>query len=152
MAWHLLERPSPNIKPKQKDTTGATRLFMASKTKAWYVIEGDSGRRIAAFVDAKGSCSCRLYALDTGRFVRKSRADGSFGAVFAALMREGFEFRPPYRLIWLRRKSRVCRARLCAPRKWQVNASHPQTDDQKVPRPRMIADDQQRMPSRAARM
>jgi len=96
VAWHLLERPSPNIKPKQKDTTGATRLFMASKTKAWYVIEGDSGRLIAAFVDAKGSCSCRLYALDTGRFVRKSRADGSFGAVFAALMREGFEFSPPY--------------------------------------------------------
>ena len=81
---------------RQEHATGASRVFMPGKTKAWYVIAGDSGRLIAAFVDAKDACSCRLYALDTGRFIRKSRADGSFRVVFAAPMRDGLAFSPPY--------------------------------------------------------
>ena len=71
-------------------------MSQPGKTKAWYVIEGDSGKLIAAFVDAKGGCSYRLYSLNDGRFIRKSRADGSFRTAFAALMRDGIEFTPPF--------------------------------------------------------
>jgi hypothetical protein len=94
--WHLLDRPVPAREPRQEPATKGGRVITPGKTKAWYVIRGDAGRLIAAFVDAKGACSYRLYAFDTGRFIRKSRADGSFRSVFTSLMRAGVEFSPPY--------------------------------------------------------
>ena len=92
--WHLLERPIPAS--RQEPATKGSHVFMPGKTKAWYVIRGDAGRLIAAFVDAKRACSYRLYAFDSGRLIRKSRADGSFRSVFASLMSAGVEFTPPY--------------------------------------------------------
>jgi len=48
-------------------------------------------------VDAKGGCSCRLYASDAGRFLRKSgQQKASFRDVFADVIRDGVEFVPPY--------------------------------------------------------
>jgi hypothetical protein len=94
--WHLLERPAPQQQETQQDSTRASRASSPSKTNGWYVIDGDSGKLISAFVDAKGACSCRLYRFDDGRYIRKSRADGSFHNAFAALMRDGLEFTPPF--------------------------------------------------------
>lgn len=94
--WHLLERPAPQRQERKQHSTDAPRVSLPGKTKAWYVIEGDSGKLIAAFVDAKGACSYRLYSLNNGRFIRKSRADGSFRAVYAGLVRDGIEFTPPF--------------------------------------------------------
>jgi hypothetical protein len=93
--WHLLERPARQQSAEQHPTE-ARRASKPGKAKAWYVVEGDAGKLIAAFVDAKGACSCRLYAWDSGRFIRKSGDKGSFRIVFAALMRTGIEFIPPF--------------------------------------------------------
>lgn len=93
--WHLLERPAPQEKTEQHSTE-ARRASKPGNTKAWYVVEGDAGALVAAFVDAKSACSSRLYSLENGRFIRKSRADGSFRSVFAALIRAGLEFTPPF--------------------------------------------------------
>jgi hypothetical protein len=52
---------------------------------------------ITALVDAKGSCSCRLYDALTGCFIRKlPNAHGSFRAAFAHVTRGGKEFQPSY--------------------------------------------------------
>jgi hypothetical protein len=61
-------------------------IYSTGKTKAWSVLEGDSGGLIAAFVDAKGACSCRFCRFENGGFIRKSRADGPFRTAFAALI------------------------------------------------------------------
>lgn len=93
--WHLMERPAPQRQERQPRSNDATRVSQPGRTKAWYVIEGDGGKLIAAFVDAKGACSCRLYSFDR-RFIRRSGNRGSFRTAFAALMRGGIAFTPPY--------------------------------------------------------
>jgi hypothetical protein len=63
----------------------------------WCVLDQHGKRLIAAFVDAKGSCSCRIYDYDTGRFVRRHpNACGSFRKVFANIITAGKEFTPPF--------------------------------------------------------
>ena len=93
--WHLLERPAPQRNAAERRTE-AGRASSPGKGKAWYVVEGDAGKLIAAFVDAKGACSSRLYSLENGGFIRKSRSDGSFRVAFAPLMRNGIQFTPPF--------------------------------------------------------
>jgi hypothetical protein len=52
-------------------------------------LEGDSGSLIAAFVDIKGACSWRFYRFESGSFIRKSRADGSFRTAFTRTHSQG---------------------------------------------------------------
>jgi hypothetical protein len=52
---------------------------------------------IAAFVEAKGSCSCRQCDALTDGFLRKlPNGYGSFRSAFAHVVRDGKEIRPPY--------------------------------------------------------
>jgi hypothetical protein len=53
----------------------------------------------------KDHASCQLYAYHSGHFIRKSDGRGSFQKVFAALLRGGTEFRPPYRRPDVERKA-----------------------------------------------
>ncbi len=91
--WHLLERPAPNPAPRAATGSTRNRVSAPGKRKAWYVLQGDSGRLIAAFVDAKGAYSCRLYRrqfrqeITRGRLIphRLRRADSRWFGIQAAL-------------------------------------------------------------------
>jgi hypothetical protein len=93
--WHLLERgvrsETPNFSqssPERKRSIGRNR--------AWCVVNEGERPNILAFVDAKGSCSCRVFDYDTGRFVRRyANQRGSFRNAFASLLANGAEFLPP---------------------------------------------------------
>ena len=92
---HLLERvPSDQAPAKDRP---ALRTQIPGRHRAWCVLDQHGKRLIAAFVDAKGSCSCRIYDYDTGRFVRRHpNARGSFRKVFASIITAGKEFAPPF--------------------------------------------------------
>ena len=92
--WHLLEREKPNTRaPNEGKPTN--RLRSVSTCRGWFLTESNGRQMIAAFVDAKGSCSCRLYDATTGHFLRKlPNARGTFRNAFAHVMAEGKEFRP----------------------------------------------------------
>jgi len=95
--WHLLEREITNASASaNRSLDGKTR--QPSTGRGWFVITDNNGRKtIAAFVDAKGSSSCRLYDASTGRFLRKlPNGRGSFRSTFAHVIRDGKEFRPSH--------------------------------------------------------
>ena len=57
--WHFLERDKPNNRALN-DSKPIKRLSSASTNRGWFLTETNGRQMIAAFVDAKGSCSCRL--------------------------------------------------------------------------------------------
>jgi hypothetical protein len=94
--WHLLERRTPN-REGAGNRNSETRFRRVSASRGWFVIESAGRRMIAGLVDAKGSCSCRLYDVSTGHFLRKlPNAHGSFRTAFAHVITGGKEFRPPF--------------------------------------------------------
>jgi hypothetical protein len=58
--WHLLERETPNS-ATSNDRKPSHRLRPISAGRGWFLTENNGRKIIAAVVDAKGSCSCRLY-------------------------------------------------------------------------------------------
>lgn len=95
ISWHLLERPTPVISSKPQ-TSRHPRKF-AGNNRSWYVLNQNAKRNIAAFVDAKGSCSCRMYEFERGHFLRHlPNQRGSFRTEHATLIAVGTEFRPPF--------------------------------------------------------
>jgi hypothetical protein len=92
--WHLLEREPATVTARAgSEPNNRTRRVGAGR--AWFIIENEGRQMIAALVDAKGSCSCRLYDASTGRFLRKlPNAHGSFRSAFAHVLSGGKEFRP----------------------------------------------------------
>src|SRR5208282_5507950 len=94
--WHLLERGTPN-REGASNVPSQTRFRRLSASRGWFVVESGGRRMIAGLVDAKGSCSCRLYDVSTGHFLRKlPNAHGSFRTAFAHVTSGGKEFRPPF--------------------------------------------------------
>lgn len=94
--WHLLERETPNS-ATSNDRKPTRRFRPMSTSRGWFLTENNGRKIIAAVVNAKGSCSCRLYDASTGRFLRKfPNARGTFRSAFAHVIREGKEFRLPY--------------------------------------------------------
>jgi hypothetical protein len=94
--WHLLEKGAPKSGASGNPNSD-NRIRRLGTGRAWFVTENNGRQIIAALVDAKGSCSCRLYDASTGRFTRKlPNARGSFRNAFAHVIREGKEFRPLY--------------------------------------------------------
>ena len=94
--WHLLERAQSDQQVPAKDRP-APRNQVPGRHRAWYALDQHGQRFIAAFVDAKGSCSCRMYDYETGRFVRRHpNGRGSFRRAFGALLATGTEFTPPF--------------------------------------------------------
>lgn len=92
--WHLLERGAPN-REAAAGRNSRRRFRRVSAGRGWYVIESSGRQMIAALVDAKGSCSCRLFDVSTGHFLRKlPNQRGSFRVAFAHVIKEGREFRP----------------------------------------------------------
>lgn len=92
--WHLLERGAPN-REAAAGRNSRRRFRRVSAGRGWYVIESSGRQMIAALVDAKGSCSCRLFDATTGHFLRKlPNQRGSFRVAFAHVIKEGREFRP----------------------------------------------------------
>ncbi len=94
--WHLLEGPAPVQSPELQRPTSYSRF--SGSHRAWYVLDHNGKEYIAAFVDAKGSCSCRMYDYESGHFVRHlpNQPHGSFRTVYANLIKAGVEFRPPF--------------------------------------------------------
>jgi hypothetical protein len=65
--------------------------------RLWVDGDADFRSQIAACVDAKGSCSCRLYDYETGSFVRKlPNRHGSFHASFADVLENAIAFSAPF--------------------------------------------------------
>ena len=92
--WHLLERPTPIVTPKSQ-ISRSSRKF-TSHNRSWYVLNQNGKGCIAAFVDAKGSCSCRMYDFERGHFLRHlPNQHGSFRTMYASIIVSGIEFRPP---------------------------------------------------------
>jgi len=92
--WHLLERPTQAVTPKSQ-IPRSPRKFIGHN-RSWYLLNQNGKRCIAAFVDAKGSCSCRMYDFERGHFLRHlPNEHGSFRTVYASLIAAGTEFRPP---------------------------------------------------------
>jgi hypothetical protein len=93
--WHLLERAQSDQVPA--NGRPAPRNQVPGRHRAWYALDQHGQQFIAAFVDAKGSCSCRMYDYETGRYVRRyPNGRGSFRTVFAAILATGTEFTPPF--------------------------------------------------------
>jgi hypothetical protein len=92
--WHLTERETPNSDAtNHRKSTGQPRPVGTGQ--GWFLTENNGRKIIAAVVDAKGSCSCRLYDASTGRFLRKlPNARGTFRSAFAHVISEGKEFWP----------------------------------------------------------
>ena len=94
--WHLLERETPNS-ATSKDRKPSHRLRSISASRGWFLTENNGRKIIAAVVDAKGSCSCRLYDASTGRFLRRlPNARGTFRSAFEHVIKGGKEFKPQY--------------------------------------------------------
>jgi hypothetical protein len=56
----------------------------AKVEKAWYYLDGGDGRGyFAAFVDARGSCSLRLFDIQDGAFRKKTYKAGNFQESFS---------------------------------------------------------------------
>jgi hypothetical protein len=92
--WHLLERSTAKTTGQASEGHPVRHV---SPSRGWFVTENSGRRMIAGLVDAKGSCSCRMYDASTGYFVRKlPNAHGSFRIAFSNVIRGGREFRPPY--------------------------------------------------------
>jgi hypothetical protein len=93
--WHLLERGVP-AETRNPLKSNPERTHSIGRNRAWYVVSDGGRRDILAFVDAKGSCSCRMFDYDTGRFVRRyANQRGSFRNAFASLFANGAQFSPP---------------------------------------------------------
>jgi hypothetical protein len=91
--WHLLERPTPVVTPNSQ-VSRSPRKF-TGHNRSWYVLNQNGKECIAAFVDAKGSCSCRMYDFERGHFLRHlPNQHGSFRTVYASIIAAGTEFRP----------------------------------------------------------
>ena len=92
--WHLLERTlvhSPELQPS------ISHRRVSGNHRGWYVLDQNSKEYIVAFVDAKGSCSCRKYHFENGRFLQHlPNQRGFFRKVYARLIEAGIEFRPPF--------------------------------------------------------
>lgn len=92
--WELLGSSEKSYRQKSQPTR--TKRFTPSKNKEWYVDADSDPPLIYAFVNAKGSCSCRKYSLASGSFIRRHRAKSRFQDVFASLI-EGLKvFAPDY--------------------------------------------------------
>jgi hypothetical protein len=57
--WHLLERETSNPNARNDNKPG-NGLRSGTAGRGWFVIENNGRHSIAALVNAKGSCSCRL--------------------------------------------------------------------------------------------
>jgi hypothetical protein len=100
--WQLLEPPpagpavlavstSPTSQPAE--LTPSRARIVSSKGKAWFVIRRTATPEIAAFVDAKGSCSYRRFRT-SGTFIGRQRSKGEFRTVFSAVIANGIPFFP----------------------------------------------------------
>jgi uncharacterized membrane protein len=64
-----------------------------SQNKAWYVTRQSGGPEVAAFVNAKGSCSYRRFK-PSGEFINVQRSRGEFAIVFSTVVAHGVRFFP----------------------------------------------------------
>ena len=65
----------------------------SSQGKAWYVTRPTGRPEIAAFVNAKGSCSYRRFKT-SGEFINVQRSRGEFANVFSTVVAHGVRFFP----------------------------------------------------------
>lgn len=89
--WQLLD-PAP-ARSSSPASAGPRRLLPPSQDKAWYVTRQTGRLEIAAFVNAKGSCSYRRFRT-SGEFINVQRSKGEFANVFSTVVTHGVQFFP----------------------------------------------------------
>jgi hypothetical protein len=100
--WQLLDpapasdsHVAPDITDKSSSPTPVSpaRAPSVSQGKAWYVTRQTGRPEIAAFVNAKGSCSYRRFKT-SGEFINVKRSRGEFVDVFSTVVAHGVRFFP----------------------------------------------------------
>jgi hypothetical protein len=97
--WHLFEQAATGNAQlavhiiESLPGTAPRRVSAPSQGKAWYVTRQTGTPEIAAFVNAKGSCSYRRFKT-SGEFIDVRRSKGDFVHVFSAVVAHGVRFFP----------------------------------------------------------
>lgn len=80
----LPKPPAPSTEPQRGRLREITLALSRNSPKAWYHHRDASGSGLfLAFVNAKGSCSVRLFDAATGQFIAKDYDRGGFQQAFA---------------------------------------------------------------------